>query len=35
MGITKNIPERDTVYATGEVKEGHFEIVFEVCINKK
>lgn len=30
MGKTKNIPERDTMYATGEVKRGYFEVVFEV-----
>ena len=30
MGKAKNIPERDAQYATGEVKRGYFEIVFEV-----
>ena len=33
MGIASNIPERDSQYATGEIKRGHFEIVFEVYIN--
>lgn len=30
LGKTINIPERDTLYATGEVKRGYFETVFEV-----
>jgi hypothetical protein len=30
MGKTNNIPERDTQYATGEIKRGYFEEVFEV-----
>ena len=30
MGKSNNIPERDTQYATGEIKRGHFEEVFEV-----
>lgn len=33
MGKTNNIPERDTVYATGEITRGYFELVFEVSIN--
>jgi superfamily II DNA or RNA helicase len=34
MGKTINIPERDTQYATGEIKRGYFEVVFEVPIEK-
>jgi superfamily II DNA or RNA helicase len=34
MGITFNIPERDTQYATGEIKRGYFEVVFQVPIGK-
>jgi hypothetical protein len=34
MGKTNNIPERDTQYATGEIKRGYFESVFEVPIEK-
>jgi predicted helicase len=30
MGKATNIPERDNVYATGEIKRGHFVAVFEV-----
>ena len=30
MGKTNNIPERDAQYATGEIKRGYFEKVFEV-----
>lgn len=30
MGKTNNIPERDSLYATGEIKRGWFEIVFAV-----
>lgn len=30
MGKAINIPERDTQYATGEIKRGYFEAVFEV-----
>ena len=30
MGKSENIPERDTQYATGEIKRGYFEAVFEV-----
>ena len=35
MGKVNNIPERDTQYATGEIKRGYFEAVFEVSIKKK
>ena len=34
MGKAINIPERDTQYATGEIKRGYFEVVFEVPIKK-
>ena len=34
MGKANNIPERDTQYATGEIKRGYFEPVFEVPIEK-
>ena len=34
IGKTSNIPERDTQYATGEIKRGYFEEVFEVPIQK-
>ena len=34
MGKTNNIPERDTQYATGEIKRGYFEAVFEVPIEE-
>ena len=34
MGKAINIPERDTQYATGEIKRGYFELVFEVPIEK-
>jgi superfamily II DNA or RNA helicase len=34
MGKANNIPERDTQYATGEIKRGYFEVVFEVSIEK-
>ena len=34
MGKAINIPERDTQYATGEIKRGYFEAVFEVHIEK-
>jgi superfamily II DNA or RNA helicase len=34
LGITTNIPDRDTQYATGEIKRGIFEIVFEIPIEK-
>ena len=30
MGKASNIPERDIQYATGEIKRGYFEAVFEV-----
>jgi hypothetical protein len=32
MGKTNNIPDRDTQYATGEIKRGYFELVFELPI---
>jgi superfamily II DNA or RNA helicase len=32
LGKTNNIPERDSQYATGEIKRGCFEIVYEVDI---
>lgn len=34
MGKTFNIPERDIHYATGEIKRGYFEMVFEVPIKE-
>ena len=34
MGKANNIPERDTQYATGEIKRGFFDMVFEVPIEK-
>lgn len=34
MGKAINIPERDTQYATGEIKRGYFEAVFKVPIEK-
>jgi superfamily II DNA or RNA helicase len=34
MGKANNIPERDTQYATGEIKRGYFEVVFEVLNDK-
>lgn len=34
MGKTNNIPERDTQYATGEIKRGYFEPVYEVPTEK-
>ena len=34
MGKANNIPDRDTQYATGEIKRGYFEAVFEVPIEK-
>lgn len=34
MGKANNIPERDTQYATGEIKRGYFEAVIEVPIEK-
>jgi superfamily II DNA or RNA helicase len=34
MGKTKNIPERDSLYSTGEIKRGYFKEVFEVPIFK-
>ena len=34
MGKSGNIPDRDSEYATGEIKRGYFEVVFEVPIEK-
>ena len=34
MGKANNIPERDTQYATGEIKRGYFEAVFEIPVEK-
>ena len=34
LGKTQNIPDRDTQYATGEIKRGYFEAVFEVPIEE-
>jgi hypothetical protein len=30
VGKTKNIPERENTYATGEIRRGKFSTVFEV-----
>ena len=30
LGKANNIPERDTQYATGEIKRGNFEMVIEM-----
>ena len=30
LGKTENIPDRDTQYATGEIRRGWFEPVFEL-----
>ena len=34
IGKTNNIPERDSQYATGEIKRGYFEAIFEVPIEQ-
>jgi superfamily II DNA or RNA helicase len=34
MGKAINIPERDSVYATGEIERGYFEDVYEIPIKK-
>ena len=34
LGKSDNIPQRDAQYATGEIKRGYFEAVFEVPIEK-
>lgn len=34
LGKTINIPDRDSNYATGEIKRGHFEYVFEVSLRR-
>jgi superfamily II DNA or RNA helicase len=30
LGHTNNIPDRDSTYATGEIKRGHFKMVFQI-----
>ncbi len=30
LGKATNIPERDSVYATGEITRGYFEVVFQL-----
>ena len=35
MGITKNIPDRDSTYITSEVKPGNWELVFEIPFEDK
>jgi superfamily II DNA or RNA helicase len=34
MGKAMNIPERDTQYATGEIRRGYFEVIFEIPFGK-
>jgi hypothetical protein len=34
LGKTCNIPDRDRLYATGEIKRGYFELVFEMSTTK-
>ena len=34
MGKATNIPERDSQYATGEIKRGYFELVIEIPIKR-
>jgi len=34
LGKTKNIPDRDTQYTTGEIKRGKFVLVFEVNLEE-
>ena len=34
MGKTKNIPNRNSQYITGEVRTGYFDPVFEVCLEE-
>jgi superfamily II DNA or RNA helicase len=34
LGKAQNIPDRDAQYATGEIKRGYFEAVFEVSFTK-
>lgn len=34
MGKANNIPERDTQYATGEIRRGTFEVIFALPIGK-
>jgi len=35
LGETNNIPDRDTQYATGEIKRGYFKKVIEILPNQK
>ena len=30
LGHTNNIPDRDSTYSTGEIKRGHFKMVFQI-----
>ena len=34
LGKTRNIPDRENVYITGEIIRGYFEVVFEVSIEE-
>lgn len=34
LGKASNIPEKDTQYATGEIKRGYFKVIFEVSFEK-
>ena len=34
LGETSNIPNRDSVYTTGEIRRGHFDNVFEIRSGK-
>jgi hypothetical protein len=34
VGKTNNIPDRDSQYATGEIKRGNFDVVFEVLLEQ-
>jgi len=34
LGKANNIPERDTQYATGEIKRGNFELVIKMSREK-
>lgn len=35
LGKSKNIPDRDNVYATGEYRRGKFELVIKISNNQK
>ena len=35
LGRTKNIPDRDSTYITGELIKGYFELVIEIFDNQK